>query len=58
MLVKHCLHAFSLLRYNVLRPIECHTITEDKANIGNKFVCTAITRIGRIGVRFGRIRSQ
>lgn len=29
LLVKHCFHALSLLRYDVLRPIEGHTITEN-----------------------------
>jgi hypothetical protein len=56
--VKHCFYALSLLRYGMIRPIEGHTITENQSNIGNKFVGTDVTRIGRSGVGFNRVRSE
>ena len=56
--VKHCFHAFSLLRYGMVRPIKGHTITKNQSNIGNKFVGADVTRIGCIEVGFNRVRSQ
>ena len=54
--VKHSLHALALLRYNMLRSIESHTIAEYQPDIGDEFVRTQITRISRIRVGLDRIR--
>lgn len=54
--VEHSLHAFALLRNDMLRSIESHTIAEYQSDIGNELVRSHITRVGRIGVRLDRIR--
>lgn len=56
--VKHCFHAFSLLRYGMVWPIKGHTITKNQSNIGNEFVGADVTRIDGSGVGFNRVRSQ
>ncbi len=53
--VEHSLHALALLRYDMLRSVESHTIAEYQSDIGNELVRTQITRVGQIGVRFDRI---
>jgi hypothetical protein len=54
--VEHSLHAFALLRNDMLRSIESHTIAEYQSDIGNELIRSHITRISQIGIRLDRIR--
>ncbi len=56
LLVKHSLQALALLRYDMFRSVESHTIAEYQSDISNELVCAQITRVGRIGIGFDRIR--
>jgi len=58
LLVKHSLHAFSLLGHDVLRSIEGHTVAENQSNIGNKLISADVTRVCWVGIRFNRVRSH